>query len=135
MRQTLESLDTTTTDKGKTYWHLHLVETPKGIGFVSRRWSIATRGVQDFLLIKNSAFAIVVLSWILAAAGSDGFGVVTPAAAQPTALTKEQAAAVAAYDKALREFKAVLAERRAQIDAKQTLPDRPGQALYLARRR
>ena len=49
------------------------------------------------------------------------------------ALTKEQAAARAAYDKALREFKAILAERRAQIDAKRELPSLPGQAVYLAR--
>jgi hypothetical protein len=55
-----------------------------------------------------------------------------PAAAQG-ALNKEQAAAQATYDKALRAFRAVLAERRAQIDAKQPLPSRPGQALYLAR--
>ncbi len=33
----------------------------------------------------------------------------------------------------MREFKAVLAERRAQIDAKQKLPNLPGQAVYLAR--
>jgi hypothetical protein len=58
--------------------------------------------------------------------------VVMPAAAQGT-LSKEQTAAVAAYDKALREFRAILAERRRQIDAK-PLGDRPGQALYLARR-
>lgn len=56
-----------------------------------------------------------------------------PAAAQTGALSKEQAATVSAYDKALREFKAVLAQRRAQIDAKQKLPNLPGQALYLAR--
>ena len=33
----------------------------------------------------------------------------------------------------MREFRAILAERRARIDAKQPLPDKPGQALYLAR--
>jgi hypothetical protein len=60
--------------------------------------------------------------------------VVAPAAGQPVAVNKEaQAAALATYDKALREFRTVLAERRAQIDAKQPLPDKPGQALYLAR--
>jgi len=66
---------------------------------------------------------------------------VAPAAAQAAALgkeqaptlTKPQAAAVAAYDKALREFRAVLAQRRAQIDGKQKLPSLPGQAVYLAR--
>ena len=40
---------------------------------------------------------------------------------------------MAAYDKALREFKAILAQRRAQIDGKKKLPNLPGQAVYLAR--
>ena len=67
------------------------------------------------------------------ALGAAGIGA-APVAAQPATLTQSQSAAQAVYDKALREFKAVLAERRAQINAKQPLPDRPGQALYLARR-
>ncbi|MGE0848555.1 MAG: hypothetical protein AB7O44_02885 [Hyphomicrobiaceae bacterium] len=62
-----------------------------------------------------------------------GGGIATSATAQPAALTKEQASAVAAYDKALREFRTVLAQRRAQIDGKQKLPNLPGQAVYLAR--
>ena len=37
------------------------------------------------------------------------------------------------YTKALSDFKAILRQRRAQIDAKQPLPNLPGQALYLAR--
>jgi hypothetical protein len=54
--------------------------------------------------------------------------------AQPPAkLTKEQAEALATYEAALRSFKAILVERRAQIDAKQKLPGRPGQDIYLAR--
>src|SRR6185436_1285767 len=61
-----------------------------------------------------------------------GAGFVTSAAAQAAALGKDQAA-VAAYEKALREFKAALIERRGQIEAKQKLPEKPGQALYLAR--
>ncbi|HXF89944.1 MAG TPA: hypothetical protein VNK48_16465 [Xanthobacteraceae bacterium] len=55
------------------------------------------------------------------------------AQAQPATLTKAQAEALDAYNKALDAFKAVLAERRAQIAAKQKLPPQPGQALYLAR--
>jgi hypothetical protein len=39
----------------------------------------------------------------------------------------------AAYNDALGRFKAVLAERRAQIASHQPLPNLPGQALYLAR--
>ena len=56
----------------------------------------------------------------------------SPALGQ-TALTKAQTAAVAAYDNALREFRAILATRRAQIDGKRPLPNLPGQAVYLAR--
>lgn len=51
--------------------------------------------------------------------------------AQP--LTKAQADASRAYDDAVQAFKAILAERRAQIAAKAALPPLPGQALYLAR--
>jgi len=102
-----------------------------------------------------SPFSIVaVLALALVAVGAGGVGFVTRAAAQAaaptkvqpagsqhtartkdhaTALTKEQAAALAAYEKALREFRAVLAQRRAQIDGKQKLPSLPGQAVYLAR--
>ncbi|MCP3370882.1 hypothetical protein [Bradyrhizobium cajani] len=56
----------------------------------------------------------------------------TPALGQG-ALTTRQSDAVAAYDRALGDFKSILAERRRQIEAKQPLPNLPGQALYLAR--
>ncbi len=62
-----------------------------------------------------------------------GLGLSIPARAQPAELTKAQADALAAYDKAVRAFKAILAQRRAQIEAKQKLPNLPGQAVYLAR--
>jgi hypothetical protein len=80
-----------------------------------------------------SRFVALTLLAVALLVDGAGAGLVAPATAQATALTKEQAAAVAAYDKALREFRAVLAERRAQIDAKQRLPNLPGQAIYLAR--
>jgi hypothetical protein len=60
-------------------------------------------------------------------------GVISPASAQPTALTKKQSDALDAYNNAVKNFEQVLAERRAQIDAGQALPNLPGQALYLAR--
>jgi hypothetical protein len=56
-----------------------------------------------------------------------------PAQAQPSGPARSQADALAAYNHARDEFRAVLRERRAQIDAKQPLPNLPGQALYLAR--
>ncbi|WP_439541842.1 hypothetical protein [Hyphomicrobium sp.] len=92
--------------------------------------------------------ALVVVATCIGVAAS----IVIPAQAEQPKLTqpkltKEQAAAVAAYDKALAAFKKVLAERRAQIDALQApaqkpakkqakvkaLPSLPGQAIYLAR--
>jgi len=62
-----------------------------------------------------------------------GIWVVPPATARPAALAAPQADAQRAYDEARENFAQVLAQRRAQIDAKQPLPSRPGQALYLAR--
>src|SRR5438270_6456720 len=53
--------------------------------------------------------------------------------AEQAALTPTQSEALAAYEKAVRDFKAILAERRAQVDGKRPLPNLPGQALYLAR--
>ena len=85
-------------------------------------------------------------SRVLAAIGLSGLGYVVAlpfdvgnlsfvslAAGQGTALTKPQSEALDAYNKTVQDFKAILAERRAQINAKQKLPDLPGQALYLAR--
>src|SRR5262249_33579571 len=61
------------------------------------------------------------------------FFAVAPAAGQQAAPSARQSDALAAYDRALTGFKAILAERRGQIEAKQPLPNLPGQALYLAR--
>jgi hypothetical protein len=44
-----------------------------------------------------------------------------------------QSDALATYNQAVSEFKSILAQRRAQINSHQGLPDLPGQALYLAR--
>ena len=66
--------------------------------------------------------------------GDSSLNFIAQAHAQPPAtLTKEQLEAVETYDKAVADFKAILAQRRAQIDGKQKLPNLPGQALYLAR--
>ncbi len=73
------------------------------------------------------------LGLALVAIGATGVGLATPVAAQTAASAEEQAAARAAYDKALRDFKAILAERRGQIERGERLPERPGQALYLTR--
>lgn len=56
-----------------------------------------------------------------------------PAAEAQPALTTSQSDALNRYNKALSDFKSIVSQRRAQIDAKQPLPNVPGQALYLAR--
>jgi len=61
-------------------------------------------------------------------------GFVSTATAQPAAaLTKKQTDAMKAYDDTVKKFTEVLAQRRSQIDAKQPLPNLPGQALYHGR--
>jgi len=76
---------------------------------------------------------MVGLRRIVVAALTSGLFLAPAHAEVQAARSREQAQALAAYDKALAEFKAILAKRRAQIAAKQKLPSRPGQAVYRAR--
>src|SRR5712691_5382066 len=62
-----------------------------------------------------------------------GAAAISPARGQPAALMKSPADALAAYNKAVNDFKSILSQRRAQISSNQPLPNVPGQALYLAR--
>lgn len=59
--------------------------------------------------------------------------VTASAVGQQGTLTPKQSEALATYERALGDFKSILAERRRQIEAKEPLPNLPGQALYLAR--
>ena len=68
----------------------------------------------------------------LIAAGMSDMRLISSAKAAP-ALTKAQADALDAYNNTVAQFKSVLNERRAQIEANRPLPNLPGQALYLAR--
>lgn len=94
--------------------------------------------------IRASRFARVALGlWFalpigsvvtaLVAAGTGNMRLISSAKAAPAALTKAQADALDGYNNAVAQFKSVLTERRAQIEANQPLPNLPGQALYLAR--
>jgi len=60
-------------------------------------------------------------------------GIMSPVMGQPLAPAKQQSDALNAYTSALSQLRAILAERRGQIDAQRPLPNLPGQALYLAR--
>jgi hypothetical protein len=83
--------------------------------------------------ISAAVLALGLLLGPLVSAEFGHVGFVSPALAQPSTLTKAQSDALAAYNNALSSFKSILAQRRAQIDSKQPLPNLPGQALYLAR--
>src|SRR5580704_3436182 len=75
--------------------------------------------------------AILAIVFVLASLVS--LCVISYAATQPAALTKEQSAALDAYNDALGQFQTILSQRHDQIASKQLLPDLPGQALYRAR--
>src|SRR5687768_7409750 len=65
--------------------------------------------------------------------GIGNLSFISSAMGQSTTLTKSQSDALNAYNNTVQNFRSILSERRAQINSNQKLPDRPGQALYLAR--
>ncbi|HEU5276329.1 MAG TPA: hypothetical protein VFU97_21925 [Xanthobacteraceae bacterium] len=84
---------------------------------------------RDFI----KALAAAAAGWPLAAGAQTQPAPSRAPPAQPAALTQSQSDALAAYDKALNQFKSILRERRTQISSHQPLPNLPGQAVYLAR--
>jgi hypothetical protein len=78
-----------------------------------------------------AAKAALALGFLLAPASGPGF--VFLAMAQSAVPANKQSDALGAYNNAVNQFKSILRERRSQIDAKQPLPNLPGQAVYLAR--
>lgn len=79
---------------------------------------------RDFI----KAFAATAAGWPLLARAET-----QPVAPRATELTPAQSNALEAYDEALDQFRSILSERRKQISSHQSLPNLPGQALYLAR--
>src|SRR5467141_288136 len=77
--------------------------------------------------------AIIDMAAPLVPAAIGNLSFMSPAMAQPSALTKKQSDALNTYNDAVRNFKSILGERRGQINSNQRLPNLPGQALYLAR--
>jgi hypothetical protein len=83
------------------------------------------------VFIASDAIIDAVASLVPAAIGN--LGLMSPAMAEPGALTKKQSDALTSYTNAVNSFKSILGQRRAQINSNQPLPNLPGQALYLAR--
>ncbi len=96
-------------------------------------------GASSTIVVLGILFASPVFDTTMAIfstpapAGIHISGFMSPAMGQPAALTKLQSDALSTYNLAANEFKSILSQRRAQIDARQPLPNLPGQALYLAR--
>jgi hypothetical protein len=90
---------------------------------------VARRGVLGLLF----ALPIWGATTALIAAGMGNARLISSAEAAPAALSKAQADALETYNNTVAQFRSVLNERRAQIEARQPLPNLPGQALYLAR--
>jgi hypothetical protein len=82
---------------------------PKGAGAAMRR--------RDLVL----GLGVTLAAWRARAHG------------EAAALTTSQVDALNTYNSKVDDFKAILHQRRAQLDAKRELPNLPGQALYLAR--
>jgi hypothetical protein len=82
-----------------------------------------------------AAFGLAAIDTVMSLAPHNigNLGFISPAQGQPAALTQSQSDVLDRYNNALKDFRAVLSQRRAQINAKQQLPNLPGQALYLAR--
>jgi hypothetical protein len=80
--------------------------------------------------IATDAAIGTVAPLVAAVIGNVGF--ISPAMAEPAALTKKQSDALNTYNNSRSHFEQILGQRRAQINSKQ-LPNLPGQALYLAR--
>jgi hypothetical protein len=76
---------------------------------------------REFIFLLGSA----ITTWQLSARAQ--------AAKPPVALTKAPLDALNSYNNAINGFRRVLSERRAQINSHQSLPNLPGQTLYLAR--
>jgi hypothetical protein len=70
---------------------------------------------------------------LLVAAAIGNLGLMSPAMAEPAALTQKQSDALNTYNHSRSNFESILGQRRAQINSNQRLPNLPGQALYLAR--
>jgi hypothetical protein len=81
------------------------------------------------IAVDATGSTVISLAW--AAIGN--LGLMSPAMGQPGPSAKTQSDALDAYNTALKNFESIVAERRAQIDSRQPLPNLPGQALYLAR--
>jgi hypothetical protein len=95
-------------------------------------WEIAM-AIRKSTAAPAATLALGLLFTPLVSAAIGNLGFMSPAMGEPAALTGRQSEALNTYDNALKNFEAILGQRRAQINSNQPLPNLPGQAIYLAR--
>jgi hypothetical protein len=98
-----------------------------------RAHSRQAQGASTSRALATTRAAALGFALFLAPPIADAIDAITNTQGQPPALSKSQSDALNAYNKAVTDFASVLRQRRTQINAKQPLPNLPGQALYLAR--
>jgi hypothetical protein len=108
-------------------------ELPTLSVLATKRAAALAFGVLCALAGANASDTIANAVRPLVPASIAHLGFASAAQAQPATLTNLQLQALTTYNKALDDFRSILSQRRAQIDSNRPLPDRPGQALYLAR--
>ncbi|KWV45925.1 hypothetical protein AS156_23235 [Bradyrhizobium macuxiense] len=96
-----------------------------------RKFAVARAATLSLGLLHTPPVATVAIVGVAASLAL--VAIVSPAMAEPVALTSKQSDALRTYENALKDFESILRQRRAQIDSHQPLPDLPGQAIYLAR--
>jgi hypothetical protein len=104
-----------------------------GVALAAARAPALALGLVLTLPVSDAIDTITNTVTALVPADIGNLGFVSPAQGQPAALTASQSDALNAYNNAVSQFRSILSQRRAQINARQPLPNLPGQALYLAR--
>lgn len=95
--------------------------------------SVDALALEAVGITRTVALVVGLLFTPVLTASIGGLDVAFAAQRSAAPLTKAQVDALNMYNNALSQFKAILSQRRAQINSHQPLPRAPGQALYLAR--
>jgi hypothetical protein len=104
-----------------------------GIASLHPSYGEIAMGIKNRRAAPTAALALGFLFAPPVAVVIGSLGLMSPAMAEPAALTKKQSDALNTYNNSRSHFEQILGQRRAQINSGRPLPNLPGQALYLAR--
>ena len=95
--------------------------------------SIPARGASTSRALATARAAALGFGLFFTPPAANAIDAIKNTQGEPATLSQSQSDALNAYNTAVQDFKSILSQRRTQINAKQPLPNLPGQALYLAR--